>query len=40
MPEGALRSGWMGPERRKVALRLLDLVEAIIREPFRGVGKP
>lgn len=25
---------------RKVALRLLDLVEAILREPFAGIGKP
>jgi len=25
---------------RKVAIRLLDLVEAIMRDPFAGVGKP
>ncbi len=25
---------------RKVALRALDLVEAILRDPFRGIGKP
>ena len=25
---------------RKAALRLLDLVEAILRDPFTGVGKP
>jgi toxin YoeB len=25
---------------RKVALRLLELVEAIMRDPFDGVGKP
>ncbi len=25
---------------RKVALRLLDLVEATLRDPFSGVGKP
>jgi toxin YoeB len=25
---------------RKVALRLIELVEAIRRDPFRGVGKP
>jgi toxin YoeB len=30
---------WVRTER-KVALRALDLVEAILREPFRGVGKP
>ncbi len=25
---------------RKVALRVLDLVEAILRDPFKGIGKP
>ena len=25
---------------RKIALRVLDLVEAIMRDPFRGIGKP
>lgn len=25
---------------RKVALRAFDLIEAIIRDPFTGVGKP
>ena len=25
---------------RKIALRALDLVEAITRDPFRGIGKP
>jgi len=25
---------------RKVALRLLELVEAIMRDPFAGIGKP
>lgn len=25
---------------RKVALRVLDLVEAVLRDPFRGIGKP
>ena len=25
---------------RKVALRALDLVEAVLREPFTGIGKP
>ena len=25
---------------RKVALRVFDLMEAIIRDPFRGIGKP
>ena len=30
---------WVRNDRR-VALRLLDLVEAILREPFAGIGKP
>ncbi len=25
---------------RKIALRALDLVEAVMRDPFTGVGKP
>ena len=25
---------------RKVALRLFDMVEAILRDPFQGIGKP
>jgi toxin YoeB len=25
---------------RKVALRALDLVQAILRDPFKGIGKP
>jgi len=25
---------------RKVALRAFDLIEAILRDPFRGIGKP
>jgi toxin YoeB len=25
---------------RKVAIRLLELVEAVMREPFGGIGKP
>ena len=32
-------SYWMKHDRR-VALRALDLVEAIMREPFTGIGKP
>jgi toxin YoeB len=27
-------------EDRKIALRALDLVEAILRDPFTGIGKP
>ena len=30
---------WIGTDR-KVALRVLDLVEAIMRDPFDGIGKP
>jgi len=25
---------------RKIALRSFDLIEAIMRDPFRGIGKP
>jgi toxin YoeB len=25
---------------RKIALRVLDLVEAVLRDPFQGLGKP
>lgn len=25
---------------RRVALRILDLVEAVMRDPFQGIGKP
>jgi toxin YoeB len=27
-------------EDRKVALRILDLIEVISRDPFQGIGKP
>jgi len=30
---------WIETERR-VALRVLDLVEAALRDPFTGIGKP
>jgi toxin YoeB len=30
---------WVETERR-TALRVLNLVEAILRDPFRGLGKP
>jgi toxin YoeB len=30
---------WVATDRR-VALRTLDLVEAILRDPFGGIGKP
>lgn len=30
---------WVKTERR-VALRAFDLIEAILRDPFSGVGKP
>jgi len=30
---------WVDTDRR-IALRALDLVEAILRDPFSGIGKP
>ena len=30
---------WVATDR-KIALRILQLVEAIIRDPFTGIGKP
>jgi toxin YoeB len=30
---------WIEAERR-VALRLLDIVESVMRDPFQGIGKP
>lgn len=30
---------WIETDRR-VALRVLDLVEAVTRDPFKGIGKP
>ena len=30
---------WVETDRR-VAIRLLDLIEAIMRDPFTGIGKP
>lgn len=30
---------WVGVDR-KVALRALDLIEAVMRDPFTGIGKP
>jgi toxin YoeB len=30
---------WVETERR-VALRVLDLIEAVMRDPFDGIGKP
>jgi len=30
---------WVETERR-IALRVFDLIEAIMREPFTGIGKP
>ena len=30
---------WLGTDR-KTALRILELVEAAMRDPFSGVGKP
>lgn len=30
---------WVSKDR-KIALRVLELVEAVVRDPFRGIGKP
>jgi toxin YoeB len=30
---------WVRADRR-LALRTLDLVDAVLRDPFRGIGKP
>lgn len=30
---------WVESDRR-VALRILDLIEAVLRDPFTGIGKP
>jgi toxin YoeB len=30
---------WIDTDR-KVALRVMDLVEAVMRDPFAGIGKP
>jgi toxin YoeB len=30
---------WIETDRR-VALRVLDLIEAVLRDPFSGIGKP
>lgn len=30
---------WVHSDRR-IALRLLELVEAVVRDPFAGIGKP
>jgi toxin YoeB len=30
---------WVEKDRR-VAIRVLDLVEAVMRDPFQGIGKP
>jgi toxin YoeB len=30
---------WVDTDR-KIALRVLDLVDSVMRDPFRGIGKP
>jgi len=30
---------WIETDRR-VALRIFDLIEAVLRDPFQGIGKP
>ena len=31
---------WWVETDRRVALRVLDLIDAVLRDPFAGVGKP
>ena len=31
---------WWIENNRKVALRVLELIEAVLKDPFHGVGKP
>jgi toxin YoeB len=31
---------WWVDTDRKLALRVLDVVEAVLRDPFAGIGKP
>ncbi len=31
---------WWVETDRKAALRVLDLIEAVLRDPFGGIGKP
>lgn len=31
---------WWVKTDRKIALRILDLVDAVLRDPFAGIGKP
>ena len=31
---------WWVKTDRKMALRILDLIEAVLRDPFEGIGKP
>ena len=31
---------WWVKTDRKVALRILDLMDAVLRDPFEGLGKP
>ena len=30
---------WWGENDRKVALRILELIDAVLKDPFHGVGK-
>jgi toxin YoeB len=39
-PEFRQDLGFWVETNRKIALRVLDLVEAVMREPFQGIGKP
>ena len=31
---------WWVETNRKTALRVMDLIESVLRDPFQGIGKP
>ena len=39
-PESREDLAWFVQNERRTALRALELVEAVLREPFSGLGKP
>ncbi len=39
-PEFREDLGWWVEQDRKTALRAFKLIEAILRDPFQGIGKP
>jgi toxin YoeB len=40
LPEFLEDLRYWGRNDRKTALRILELIEAVLRDPFKGVGKP